>query len=451
MAIDYRSTAPATAAFPGRAPDTGYAAAAVPGTVAGLTLALAKYGTKPLPDVLAPAIRVADEGLLASATLAGAVTENFAAIVEDATLAAVFCPEGLPLEPGTRVRNPELAATLRALATGGADVFYRGEIATRIAEASATGGGFLSRDDLAAYRAIEREPVRGRYRGHDLVSAPPPVAGLAVIQALQMLEHFDVAPLPPLSPQRVHLTSEALKRAFADYSAYVADPGFVKVPIAGLLSPDYAKARAAGIRADAITPGVKAGTPPEPAQSGSTTSLAVIDGQGNAVVVTQTISDFFGAKVMVPATGIILNNEIKNFSARGINAMAPGKRMRTTIAPTIVVKDGQTVAALGTPGAARIVSAMTLLVSNLVDYRMGIQEAIDAPRFHARDVEEALAVEGGFPAATLEALEALGYVLDVHGDFDLFFGGAQGISRDPATGLLTGGADRRRDGAVVVY
>jgi gamma-glutamyltranspeptidase/glutathione hydrolase len=177
----------------------------------------------------------------------------------------------------------------------------------------------------------------------------------------------------------------------------------------------------------------------------------VIDEAGNAVVVTQTISDFFGAKVMVPGTGIVLNNEMKNFGSRGINAMAPGKRMRTTIAPTLLVKDGQVVAALGTPGAARIVSAMTLLVSNLVDYRMGIQEAIDAPRFHARDVEPALAIEGRFPAATLDALRALGYVLDVHGDFDLFFGGAQGIVRDPASGMLTGGADPRRDGAVVVY
>ncbi len=451
VAVDYRSTAPASARFPGRVPDTGYAAAAVPGTVAGLALALQKYGSRPLAEALAPAIRIADDGFLASATLAGVVTENFASLVEDPGLSALFCPEGLPLDAGTRVRNPELAATLRAIAEGGPDVFYRGAVARQIASAAAAGGGFISADDLAGYRAIEREPVRGRYRGHDIVSAPPPVAGLAVIEALQVLEHFDIASLDPLSPRRVHLTSEALKLAFADYSAYVADPGFVTVPVAGLLSPEYAKARAALIRGDAMIPAVKAGTPPDPKQSGSTTSLAVIDGAGNAVVVTQTISDFFGAKVMVPGTGIVLNNEMKNFGSRGINAMAPGKRMRTTIAPTIVLKDGQTVAALGTPGAARIVSAMTLLVSNLVDFRMGIQQAIDAPRFHARDVEEALAIEGRYPAATLEALKALGYALDVHGDFDLFFGGAQGITRDPATGMLTGGADPRRDGAVVVY
>ncbi len=169
------------------------------------------------------------------------------------------------------------------------------------------------------------------------------------------------------------------------------------------------------------------------------------------MVLTQTISDFFGAKVMVPGTGIILNNEVKNFSARGVNAMAPGKRMRTTIAPTIVLKDGQTVLAIGTPGAARIISAMTLLLSNVIDYRMGIQEAIDAPRFHVRDTEAVTAIEARVPAATRDALEALGYTLDLHGDFDLFFGGAQGILRDPASGRLTGGADPRRDGAVVAY
>ncbi len=451
IAIDYRSTAPAAARFADRAPDTGYAAAAVPGTVAGLTLALQRYGTRPLAEVMAPAIRIADEGFLASATLAGVVTENFAGLVEDPGLAAIFCPEGLPLEAGARVRNPELAASLRAIAQGGADVFYRGALAERIASASAAGDGFISTADLASYQAIQREPIRGRYRGHDIVSGPPPVAGLAVIEALQVLDHFDFGRLAPLSPERVHLTSEALRLAFADYGAYVADPAFVEVPVAGLTSAAYAKTRAAGVRVDARAPAMKAGTPAEPRQSGSTTSLAVIDGAGNAVALTQTISDFFGAKVMVPGTGIVLNNEMKNFSARGVNAMAPGKRMRTTIAPTIVVRDGQTVAALGTPGAARIISAMTLIVSNLVDYRMDVQQAIDAPRFHLRDADEPLAIEDRYPAATLEALKALGYALDVHGGFDLFFGGAQGITRDPVTGRLTGGADPRRDGAVVGY
>jgi gamma-glutamyltranspeptidase/glutathione hydrolase len=312
-------------------------------------------------------------------------------------------------------------------------------------------GGFVSREDLAAYRAIEREPLRGRYRGREVVSAPPPVAGLALLETLQILDHFDLARLEPFGAERIHLVSEALKRGFADYSAFVADPDFVEVPVAGLLAPAYAKSRAGEIRVDAITPRVRSGRPEGAAESPSTTALAAMDRRGNVAVLTQTISDFFGAKVAVPGTGIVLNNEVKNFGSRGKNAMAPGKRMRTTIAPTIVLEDGRPVAALATPGAARIVSTMTLLVSNLLDYRMGIQQAIDAPRFYARDSEEALALEGRIPAPSQEALRALGYALDVHGDFDLFFGGAQGILRDPATGRLEGGADPRRDGAVVGY
>ncbi len=371
--------------------------------------------------------------------------------MEDEALASVFCPGGLPLEAGSRLQNADLAATLRALATRGPAEFYRGDLAARLEQAAAAHGGFLTRADLAGYRAIEREPVRGTYRGHAVLSAPPPVGGVALVEILQILEQFDVASLGPWSPARVHLTAEAFKRGFADYSAFVADPGFVPVPVAGLTSPAYARTRAADIRMDAITPKVTAGAPGEPHESPSTTSLAVIDSQGNSVVITQTLSDFFGAKVMVPGTGIILNNEVKNFSARGVNAMAPGKRMRTTIAPTILLRDGELVAALGTPGAARIISTMTLLVSNLLDFHMDIQEAIDAPRFYARDTEAALAIEGRVPRSTLEALKALGYTLDEHGEFDLFFGGAQGIVRDPKTGRLTGGADPRRDGAVVAY
>lgn len=450
LAIDYRSTLPARARYEARPPDTGYAAVAVPGAVAGLAHALREHGSLPLSDVLGPAIRIADEGILVSPTLATVIADNFAAILEDEPLAAVVCPGGLPLEAGARLRNPDLAATLRALAARGPDAFYRGEIAERVERAMAARGGFIDREDLAAYRPIEREPLRGRYRGRELISAPPPVGGLAFLETLQILEHFDIARLEPFGAERVHLTAEALKRGFADYSAFVADPGFVSVPIAGLLSPAYAKARAAEIRPDAITPRVRAGRP-EGAQSPSTTALAAIDRRGNVAVITQTISDFFGAKVLVPGTGIILNNEVKNFGSRGVNAMAPGKRMRTTIAPTIVLEDGRPVLALATPGAARIISTMTLLVSNLLDFRMGIQEAIDAPRFYARDTEEPLALEARFPAPTQEALKMLGYPLDVHGDFDLFFGGAQGILRDPASGRLTGGADPRRDGAVVGY
>ena len=404
----------------------------------------------PLSRVLAPAIRLAEEGFVISPTLAGVILDNFDAIKKNAPLARLLCPGGLPLEAGDTLKNPDLAGSLRAIAAGGADVFYKGALADALAAEMAAHGGRLTKADLASYRAIEREPVRGRYRGYDIVSAPPPVGGVALIEILHILETFDLSKEAPLSPRYVHLAAEAMKRGFADYAATVGDPDFVKVPVAELLSPGYAKARAAEIAPDRVTPKVTAGTVAKQ-ESPSTTSLSVVDAQGNMVALTQTISDFFGAKVVVDGTGIILNNEMKNFSARGPNALAPGKRMRTLIAPTILSKDGRTFATLGTPGAARIVSTMALLVSNLVDFRMGMQEAIEAPRFYARDTEADLSVEGRMPPATASALAKMGYSIKTYRDFDLFFGGAQGIVIDPKTGLRIGGADPRRDGAVVGY
>ncbi len=450
VAIDYRSAAPASASYPKGIPATGHAAVAIPGTVAGLTSALKLYGSMKLEKVMAPAIRLAEEGFIVSPTLAGVIADNFEEIMKNPQLAAVVCPGGLPLEAGATLKNPDLARSLRKIGAGGPDVFYRGELADAITAEMAAQGGFLAKADLAAYRAMTREPVRGSYRGYTMLSSPPPVGGTSVLEILQILEHFELAKNPPLAPQNVHLMAEAMKRGFADFSGFIADPDFVTVPLKGLLSPAYAEARAGEIQAEAISPSVKAGEPAK-YESGSTTSLCAVDRKGNVVALTQTISDFFGAKVMIAGTGIILNNEMKNFSARGINAMAPGKRMRTTIAPTILLKGGKPFAALGTPGAARIISTMVILISNLIDHKMGIQEAIEAPRFYTRDTDKNLSIESRMPPATVEALTKLGYVIQTMGEYDLFFGGAQGILIDAKTGRKTGGADPRRDGAVVGY
>ena len=450
VAIDYRSSAPASIEYPGPIPGTGHAAVAVPGTVAGLTMALEQYGSMKLPQVLAPAIRLAEQGFIVSPTLAGIVVDNFEDLAKNAPLASVVCPGGLPIEAGDMLKNPELGASLRKIAAGGRDVFYRGVLADAIAAEMTAHGGRITKADLAAYRAVERTPVQGKYRGHDVVSAPPPVGGVSLVEILHMLDTFDFSKEAPLSPRYVHVVAEAMKRGFADFTAYVGDPDFVTVPVSDLLSADYARRRAAEIKPDAVTPKVTAGTVAA-RESPSTTSLAAVDAEGNMVALTQTISDFFGAKVMVGGTGILLNNEMKNFGSRGPNAIAPGKRMRTMIAPTILLRDGRTFAAIGTPGAARIVSTMTLLVSNLVDFGMGIQDAIEAPRFYARDVEADLSVEARVPAATLEALAKMGYSIKTLGEYDLFFGGAQGIVIDPKTGLRIGGADPRRDGAVAGY
>jgi gamma-glutamyltranspeptidase/glutathione hydrolase len=242
-----------------------------------------------------------------------------------------------------------------------------------------------------------------------------------------------------------------MKKSFADMFAFIGDPDFEKIPVKGLLSPEYAKKRAAEIKADAMSPMTQAG---EPAQyeSPSTTALCVVDQKGNVVALTQTISSFFGARVMIGGTGIILNNEMQNFDAKGVNVMAPGKRMRTTISPTIMLKNGKAYASMGTPGAYRIITTMAILISNLVDHKMQIQEAIEAPRFYIRhDSPKDLYVETRLPEETLKSLEKMGYVLKKQKDYDLFFGGAQGIVIDPENNKKIGGADPRRDGAVVGY
>lgn len=448
IAVDYRSASPASAAFPKGFPSTGCAAVAIPGTVAGLTLALEKYGTMKLGAVLAPAIKIAGEGFAVSATLAGSIRDNYEEILKNPPLAKIFCPDDLPLEAGDTLKNPDLAESLRKIAGGGRDVFYRGELAEKIAAEMRAGNGFITKDDLGAYRAVERPPVKGSYRGYELLSAPPPVGGLAVVETLHILENFELAAMEPLGPARIHVMAEAMKRGAADWRTFVGDPDFVEVPAAGLSAKSYAKRRAAEIDPFKMTEKTTAGKPDKEG-SPSTTSLSVVDKEGNLVALTQTISDFFGAKVVVTGTGIILNNEMRNFSASGVNALAPGKRMRTTVSPTIVLKDGRAFATLGTPGAARILTTMPILISNLIDYGMGIQEAIEMPRFFPSDKE--LSIEPRFPEGTTAALAKLGYEIKVRDKFDLFFGGAQGIVVDPKTGLRIGGADPRRDGAVVGY
>jgi len=445
VAIDYRSAAPLADMSKVKFGNEGHVAVAVPGTVAGLCLALQKYGTMSLPQVMAPAIRYARNGFIVSETLAETIASRFDPISKNDALLAIVAPDGLPLQAGQLFKNPDLAVTLEKIAAGGPDVFYKGEIADAIAADMEKNGGYITKADLAAYRAIEREPVRGTYRGYEIVSAPPPVGGLSVIEMLNMLENFDLASEPPLSPRNVHLMAEVMKRGFADNSAYIGDPAFVSIPVRGLLDKDYAKSRAAEIDPSKITGTVKAGTPVE---HPSTTHLSVVDKEGNMVALTQTISGFWGACVAVPGTGIILNNEMQNWSSRGPNAYAPGKRMRTTIAPTIIAKNGRPFVTMGTPGAGRIISTMVILTVNLLDYHMGVQEAIESPRFYARDTEKDLSIEARMPKETQDWLKSIGYRLKVYPDFDLFFGGAQAIVVDLKTGSMYGGADPRRDGAV---
>jgi gamma-glutamyltranspeptidase/glutathione hydrolase len=445
IAIDYRSMAPLADMSKIKFGSEGHVAVAVPGTVAGLCTALKDYGTKSLAEVMAPAIRYARNGFIVSETLAQTIADRFDPISRNEALLQILAPEGLPLQTGDIFKNPDLAITLEKIAAGGPDVFYKGDIADAIAQDMAKNGGFITKADLAAYRAIKREPVRGTYRGYEIVSAPPPVGGISVIEMLNMLECFDIASEQPLSPRNIHIMAEVMKRGFADNSAYVGDPDFFQIPVTGLLDKEYARSRVQEIDMNKVTTSIKAGTPDE---HPSTTHLSVVDRHGNMVALTQTISGFWGACVAVPGTGIILNNEMQNWSSRGPNSYAPGKRMRTTIAPTIIAKDGNPFVTMGTPGAGRIISTMVILTVNLIDFDMGVQEAIESPRFYARDTEKLLSLESRIPKETQEWLKSIGYSIKEYPPFDLFFGGAQAILVDPKTGIMHGGADPRRDGAV---
>jgi len=378
----------------------------------------------------------------------------------------VYLDDMLPPEAGFILRNPDLAKTLRMVAEHGPDVFYRGEIAQMIVDGVQANGGYLSMEDLDEYRAILRWPARGSYRGYDLISAPPPVGGATVIGAMHIMESFDLESMGYPSVQSIHVIAEALKRAYSDNRAYIGDPDFDFVPLYDMLSKDYARARAMEINMDSMTPkddifpgqfglGKVAATGTEGFhyESPSTTHISVIDKDRNVVALTQTISSFFGAGVMPAGTGIVLNNEMANFSRTGakVNALEAGKRMRTVISPTIVLKDGAPFLSIGTPGAGRIVSTVTILLSAIIDHGMGLQEAIEAPRFYVRDRTDNFECESRFAIEILEELREMGYPVAERGDYDLYFGGAQGVMVDPVTGGLIGGADPRRDGAAIGY
>lgn len=474
IAIDFRAMAPGAAtydAYPDGIPGSGWGAVAVPGTVAGLSLALERYGTMTWEQVSRPAIRLAEEGFVVTETLEGVILDSYEKLLADPELAAMYLDGGLPPMTGDILRNPNMAYTLRVMAEEGPRAFYEGSLAGTIAAAVQAGGGLLTREDMAAYTAIEREPARGHYRGFEIVGSPPPVGGgMAVVNALQQLEHFDLAADEAVSTRTLHLITQATRRAHLDHLEYVADPAYWNVPLRGLTSREYAAQRAADIRDDELGTEPQAGNPwlfedglgsigqaayalVEDVQSPSTTHISVVDKDGNAVALTQTLSSFFGAGVGVSGLGIALNNQMQNFAGEGHpNALEPGKRPRTIIAPTIVLQDGEPYLVVGSPGAARILYAVVHIITNVVDFGMGIQDAIDSPRIYSFATSNRTAMEGRIPESVRDGLTAMGYNrLDLYDDYDLYFGGAQAILIDPDTGDLFGGADPRRAGGVVTY
>jgi len=375
-----------------------------------------------------------------------------------ASMKAFFKPDGSAYSPGETLAQPELAASLELIAEQGAKAFYEGEIAQRLATDMRANQGLIAPDDLKSYRAVVRPPVRGNYRGYEIVSMPPPSSGgVHLIQILNILETWPLAELGPESAATIHRMAEAMKLAYADRGEYLGDPDFVKVPVAGLTAKDYARELAARIDLNRARPAaeIKPGQP-QRFESGQTTHYSVVDRDGNAVAVTYTLNLAYGSGIVAAGTGILLNNEMDDFAAKpGVpnafglvgddaNAVGPGKRPLSSMTPTLVFKDGQLALVTGSPGGSRIITTVLQILLNVIDHRMNIAEATVAPRVHHQWLPDELRVEEGLSPDTVRLLEGLGHkvvIKDVMGD-------TQSIVRAPEG--LYGFSDTRRAGGLTV-
>jgi gamma-glutamyltranspeptidase/glutathione hydrolase len=401
----------------------GYLAAGVPGTVMGLETARQEYGTLPRSALMAASIRLAQDGFILSHGDADVLDAGAAEFRKQPNVAAVFLHGGAPFKTGDRLVQKNLAATLRSISARGAEAFYRGPIADAVVASSRADGGLLTKQDFAAYSVTESSPVTCLYRGYTILSAPPPSSGgVIVCEMLQVLEGYPLKALGFHSGESVHLMTEAMRYAYRDRNTYLGDPAFVDNPIARLLSMRHAEAIRARIQPHRATPSSTLGDDTAADEKATTTHYSVIDAQGNAVSVTYTINDDFGAKVIAGDTGFLLNDEMDDFTAKpgaanlfGLvqgkaNAIAPGKRPLSSMTPTIVLKDGKPVLIVGSPGGSRIITTVLEIILNVIDYGMPLQEAVDAPRIHHQWLPDTLAGEpSALSAATVKSLTHMGY------------------------------------------
>ena len=453
VAVDFREMAPAAASrnmyvdaatskvIDGKSLYTHYAIG-VPGTVAGLTHALQKWGSMPLARVMQPSIDLADKGYPVSETLAKVLRQETRNMGKWDATKAIFWKNGAPMKPGDLLVQKDLAHSLRLIARDGAKAFYEGEIAHKIAADMAKSGNAMTLQDLRNYKVVEREPVRGTYRGYEVVTMPPPSSGGAhLVQILNIMERWPIRDWGHNSARTVHHMAEAMKLAYADRSEYLGDPDFVKIPLAGLTSKKYADELAAQISPDRARSAkeIKPGKP-QPYESNQTTHFSVVDKAGNMVAVTYTLNTNFGSGIVAPGTGIMLNNEMDDFSAKpGVpnaygliggdaNAVAAGKRPLLSMTPTFVLKDGKPWLATGSPGGARIITTVLQQIVNGIDFGMNPAEAASLLRFHHQWTPDELRVEKGFPVDTLNLLRQKGQnvvvkasmgrtqTIQVHGD-----------------------------------
>ncbi len=472
VAIDYRERAPALASrdiFLDKDgnPDNGlsrfsHISAGVPGTVAGLAMALSKYGTISLSEALKPAIKIAEEGLKVTPAFSNAIKSQASRLKEHPSSRALFFKaDGSFYEPGDIFIQKELSETLKMVAEEGIHAFYEGKIADLIVAEMESNGGLITREDLKNYEPVVREAVKGTYRGYDIYSmSPPSSGGIHIVQILNILEAYDMASLGHNSAASIHYMTEAMKRAYADRSRYLGDPDFVNVPVEGLIDKEYAAKLRSGISSKAASDSkeISPGRPPG-YESSETTHFSVADSEGNAVSNTYTINFSFGSGIAVKGAGFLLNNEMDDFSAKpgvpnaygliggAANAIEPKKRMLSSMSPTIVLKEDKPFIITGSPGGSRIITTTLQVIMNVIDYGMNIQEAVNAPRVHHQWLPGELRVEEGLSADTIKILTGMGHNVRVKDTM----GAASSILVDTKGGIIHGAADPRRSGVAVGY
>jgi gamma-glutamyltranspeptidase/glutathione hydrolase len=469
VAIDYRETAPAAMARdvfldekgeadPKKSRDSALGVG-VPGTVAGLALAHEKYGSGKftLAQLIAPAIRLAREGIDVDDDLADSLPRAQPRLARWPASAKIFLKgDGTPLGRGDRLVQNDLAASLETIATDGPHAFYQGPLAEKLIASLRQTGGIMTRDDLKNYRAIVRPVVRGSYRGYDIASMPPPSSGgVHLIQILNILEGFPLRESGAESAATLHLMIEAMKPAYADRAEFLGDPAFVKVPVTGLTSKQYAAELRSRIDPERARPAqaVRAGNPAAH-EGDNTTHFSVVDADGNAVANTYTLNFSYGLGLVAEGTGILLNNELDDFAAKpgapnayglvggAANAPGPGKRPLSSMSPTIVSREGRVVLVTGTPGGSRIITTVLQVILNVIDHQMNIAEAVAAPRIHHQWLPDMVFAERGLSPDTIRLLEARGHKIVV----GRTFGSANSIL--VTAGTLTGIGDPRQRGTL---
>jgi gamma-glutamyltranspeptidase/glutathione hydrolase len=488
LVIDYRETAPAAASrdmylgpdgklIKGAGSSTvGWRASGVPGSVAGFALALEKYGSGKVSwaDVVEPARRLAADGHRVSQTTAHNLREWGPKLLEQFPESKkIYLNDGKFWNAGDLWVQADLGATFARLQQHGPREFYEGETARRIAAAMAAHGGTITLEDLKNYRPAERTPLRGQYRGYDIITMPPPSSGgIALLQMLQMLEPHDVAALGHNSAAKYHLFAEVMKRAFRDRAEYLGDPDFVRVPVAQLLDPTYVQGRMKDFSPDratpaaAVQPGLGKFVAAPLREKMETTHFSVVDAAGNAVANTYTLNGAYGSGVTIPGTGVLMNNEMDDFTSQvgtpnmfGLiqgeaNAIVPGKRPLSSMTPTLVTKDGKLVLVTGSPGGPTIINTVLQIITNVIDHQMPVMQAVEAPRIHNQWMPDVVTFERfGMNADTAALLRAKGHTLPERKSYEgAYQGDGETIWIDPVTGRRHGAADPRKgDSAALGY